>query len=263
MSVLKIFNNNAWREYYVDPTVTPASTPQFAPGEVDYVIKTGTAQTIVLSQAYRSGSWAAPTYSIDYLPSGVTLSGRTLSIHSATPAIGQSKFVVTATYSDGVTTTKDYSITIYGTPVGTLPSGPPGTPSPPSSGPTPTDPTPAPSAAITNIRINAYRYWNRGVWKASHIQLYYTAPADSTKSNLLFTVNVFANAYTLSGSNQGEYRQFGMASGRWITLDGNGVDIGDTITIRARSGPYSNNYLALHQSWSWEGTYTYVVPPRG
>lgn len=117
MSLTKIFNDNAWREFHTDPVLVPLSNPAFPPGEVDYVFPVGSI-SFTLSPAVKSGS-LSPTYTVSGLPTGLTASGLTIS-GSISTAITKDPFTVIATYSDGKSVSKGYTITTYHTATSTL-----------------------------------------------------------------------------------------------------------------------------------------------
>ena len=108
MSLVKVFENGAWREFYADPTVVAASDPAFAPGEVDYVYTVGETIDLTLPAAIRSGG-SVPTYTIAAVPTGLTATGARLQGSLASP-VDRQDLALTATYSDGKTATKTFTI---------------------------------------------------------------------------------------------------------------------------------------------------------
>ena len=122
MSVVKIFYNGAWRELLTPGTIIPTSTPQFPDDVLEYSFITGQTADFTLPEAVRSGTTTV-TYTFSGLPAGFTATGRRVQGSSST-AFTRTTVTLTATYSDGATVSREFTITVTPAPV-PVPSGVP------------------------------------------------------------------------------------------------------------------------------------------
>ena len=253
MSKVKIFKDNAWREFYTDPPVQATNEPQFAPGEIDYVFNTGTVTTITLPAAIRLGP-EIPTYTIQGLAvTRFTKSGRTFTSIADTRALPHRIITLVATYADGKTASREFGLVGY------------------SSSQVP---TPTPSPAIRNIIVSNFvgTYFPPGnipIWEATGFSLSWALPDDTTKRKLRFSLE-YARVPSLnfaSATSYGPLEVVGTSPASPQVLKvGTAINTfgaiagGDTFTIRARSGTTSQD---LNVEWAWQGIKTFTIPVYG